>query len=162
MTRFSYSEYLSQFCYGGNKGNTSLSKLSSDEKRCVERRRQNDITSESAEWVFCYLWSPGQSAYQWFYFSCQWLDIWLDVMAIMCACKWKYVIIDDIRPTFFLVVFFIHWNRLHKFSPRGFYSLFKNIKNDFYERTWYHKPASINLDSALSLQVICLPSVVGM
>nr|XP_046164901.1 ankyrin repeat and SOCS box protein 2-like isoform X3 [Oncorhynchus gorbuscha] len=49
MTRFSYSEYLSQFCYGGNKGNTSLSKLSSDEKRCVERRRQNDITSESAE-----------------------------------------------------------------------------------------------------------------
>ncbi|KAL0969071.1 hypothetical protein UPYG_G00222290 [Umbra pygmaea] len=49
MTRFSYSEYLSQFRYGGNQSNQTLRKLSSDGRRHVDRRPANDITSERAE-----------------------------------------------------------------------------------------------------------------
>lgn len=52
MTKFSYSEYLSQFRNAGGKCNNVVSRLRGDRRR---GDAQSDITSEP-EWVFCLVW----------------------------------------------------------------------------------------------------------
>ncbi|KAM6961264.1 ankyrin repeat and SOCS box protein 2b [Aplochiton taeniatus] len=47
MTKFSYSEYLSQFRNGGNLRSPAIGRLSSERRRCTDRQlQQNDVTSE--------------------------------------------------------------------------------------------------------------------